>query len=231
MCFLWSKGFPISGHLPKLSVISHPFTWKCVQSWQARAGVDWRRKGDWADVSVTTNHHQSLSDSYSSIYISVHQSNEYCSDCSKKQRRFLWQYSEQHRLSSNNAVMALSAVQCLEELWCWVELSSRVKSSGAVVESRWVESSCGVKLCEVHLCRCGVEWSWVELSFAVVESSGAGLSRVLAAHSPRAPSLRSCNALQLICKCNALDYVSLEINWLLLHCTVAIIWQQAVGRL
>ena len=22
MCFLWSKGFPISGHLPKLSVIS-----------------------------------------------------------------------------------------------------------------------------------------------------------------------------------------------------------------
>ena len=50
----------------------------------------------------------------------------------------------------------------------------------------------------------------MELSFAVVESSGAGLSRVLAAHSPRAPSLKSCNALQLIC--NALDYVSLEIN-------------------
>ena len=218
MCFLWSKGFPISGHLPKLSVISHPFTWKCVQSWQARAGVDWRRKGDWADVSVTTNHHQSLSDSYSSIYISVHQSNVYCSDCSKKQRRFLWQYSEQHRLSSNNAVMALSAVQCLEELWCWVELSSRVKSSGAVVESRWVEWS------QVVEGSCGVEWSWVELSFAL-------WSRLLAAHSLRAPSLRSCNALQLICKCNALDYVSLEINWLLLHCTVAIIWQQAVGRL
>ena len=164
MCFLWSKGFPISGHLPKLSVISHPFTWKCVQSWQARAGVDWRRKGDWADVSVTLNHHQSLSDSYSSIYISVHQSNVYCSDCSKKQRRFLWQYSEQHRLSSNNAVMALSAVQCLEELWCWVELSSRVRSSGAVVESRWVEWS------QVVEGSCGVEWSWVELSFAVVES-------------------------------------------------------------
>ena len=195
MCFLWSKGFPISGHLPKLSVISHPFTWKCVQSWQARAGVDWRRKGDWADVSVTTNHHQSLSDSYSSIYISVHQSNVYCSDCSKKQRRFLWQHSEQHRLSSNNAVMALSAVQCLEELWCWVELSSRVKSSGAVVESRWVEWS------QVVEWSCGVEWSWVELSFAVVESVAGS-------------SLPSCSLSQILqCTAAHMQCTGLCVSW------------------